>query len=51
MCDYREIKLGRSLGRAIETELSKGSLLPAEILIAYEELLYYWQQQIENGEL
>ena len=48
MSDYVEIKLARALGRAIEIELSKGNLLPSEVLMAYEELLYYWQQQIED---
>lgn len=46
----QEIRLARALGRAIETELSKGAELPEEVKVAYMELYAYWQYQI-NREL
>jgi len=46
MFDIEEIRLGRALGRAIETEITKGSKLPDEVLKAYEELYRFWQVQM-----
>ena len=44
--DLDEIRLARTLGRAIEEEIRKGSKLPDEVLRAYEELYKHWQWQM-----
>jgi hypothetical protein len=46
--DIEEIRLGRALGRAIETEIAKGSKLPDEVLKAYEDLYKFWQVQMSR---
>jgi hypothetical protein len=50
MFDIEEIRLARTLGRAIEEELNKGNKVPDEVLRAYEELYKHWQYQM-NREL
>lgn len=46
MLDFEEIRLARTLGRAIEEEIKKGNKLPDEVLRAYEELYKHWQYQM-----
>lgn len=50
MYDLEEIRLARSLGRAIEAELQKGNELPEEVKQAYLALYAHWQYQM-NREL
>jgi isocitrate dehydrogenase len=44
--DLDEIRLARTLGRAIEEEIKKGNKVPDEVLRAYEELYKHWQYQM-----
>jgi hypothetical protein len=44
--DLDEIRLARTLGRAIEEEIKKGNKIPDEVLRAYEELYKHWQYQM-----
>ena len=46
MFDIEEIRLARTLGRAIEEEIKKGNKVPDEVLRAYEELYKFWQVQM-----
>jgi hypothetical protein len=46
MFDIEEIRLARTLGRAIEEEIKKGNKIPDEVLRAYEELYRFWQVQM-----
>jgi hypothetical protein len=46
MVDLIEIRLARTLGRAIEEEIKKGNKIPDEVLRAYEELYKHWQYQM-----
>jgi hypothetical protein len=46
MYDLEEIRLARTLGRAIEEELKKGNTVPDEVFRAYEELYKHWQYQM-----
>lgn len=46
MIDLTEVKLARTLGRAIEEEIKKGNKIPDEVLRAYEELYKHWQYQM-----
>jgi hypothetical protein len=46
MFDIEEIRLARTLGRAIEEEIKKGNKVPDEVLRAYEELYRFWQVQM-----
>jgi hypothetical protein len=46
MFDIEEIRLARTLGRAIEEEIKKGNKVPDEVLRAYEELYKHWQLQM-----
>jgi hypothetical protein len=46
MFDIEEIRLARTLGRAIEEEIKKGNKVPDEVLRAYEELYRFWQAQM-----
>jgi hypothetical protein len=47
MGDIIEIRLARTLGRAIEEEIKKGNKIPDEVLRAYEELYKHWQYQMD----
>ena len=46
--DLDEIRLARTLGRAIEEEIKKGIKIPDEVLRAYEELYKHWQLQMDR---
>jgi hypothetical protein len=46
--DLDEIRLARTLGRAIEEEIKKGNKIPDEVLRAYEELYKHWQLQMDR---
>jgi hypothetical protein len=46
MYDLEEIRLARTLGRAIEEELKKGNTVPDEVFRAYEKLYKHWQYQM-----
>ena len=46
--DLDEIRLARTLGRAIEEEIKKGIKIPDEVLRAYEELYTHWQLQMDR---
>jgi hypothetical protein len=46
--DLDEIRLARTLGRAIEEEIKKGNKVPDEVLRAYEELYKHWQLQMDR---
>jgi hypothetical protein len=48
MFDIEEIRLARTLGRAIEEEIKKGNKVPDEVLRAYEELYKHWQYQMDR---
>ena len=48
MYDIEEIRLARTLGRAIEEEIKKGNKIPDEVLRAYEELYKHWQLQMDR---
>ena len=48
MFDIEEIRLARTLGRAIEEEIKKGNKIPDEVLRAYEELYKHWQLQMDR---
>jgi len=48
MIDLTEVKLARTLGRAIEEEIKKGNKIPDEVLRAYEELYKHWQLQMDR---
>ena len=48
MLDFEEIRLARTLGRAIEEEIKKGNKVPDEVLRAYEELYKHWQLQMDR---
>jgi hypothetical protein len=48
MIDLTEIRLARALGRAIDSCISKGDVIPTEILEAYAELHRHWNEQIER---
>jgi hypothetical protein len=48
MVDIIEIRLARTLGRAIEEEIKKGNKVPDEVLRAYEELYKHWQYQMDR---
>lgn len=48
MFDIEEIRLARTLGRAIEEEIKKGNKIPDEVLRAYEELYRFWQYQMSR---
>jgi hypothetical protein len=48
MFDIVEIRLARTLGRAIEEEIKKGNKIPDEVLRAYEELYKHWQLQMDR---
>ena len=50
MFDLDEIRLSRSLARAIEEELRKGTVLPDEVVKAYNRLYELYQVQM-NREL
>ena len=46
--DLDEIRLARTLGRAIEEEIKNGNKVPDEVLRAYEELYKHWQLQMDR---
>ena len=48
MFDIEEIRLARTLGRAIEEEIKKGNKVPDEVLRAYEELYKHWQYPMDR---
>jgi hypothetical protein len=48
MFDIEEMRLARALGRVIEEEIRKGTMLPDEVLRAYEELYRFWQVQMSR---
>ena len=48
MFDIEEIRLARALGRAIEEELVKGSIIPVEVTTAYLKLYEHWQLQMDR---
>lgn len=48
MFDLDEIRLSRALARAIEEELSKGTVLPYEVAKAYNKLYELYQIQMSR---